>query len=208
MWIIFRFFLKRLRKISEKRLRVVEIFDTLKKHKKIHALSAWSFRFYRSLWLCSWPSKIRSSTSAMNLFIVIAHPSFSQFSSWLYACFRRFARRKLWFFCKLCVKCLHPRRSGTSSYAPDSPLLFRKIKKSVYIPRGYYYNIRIFPDGTRQAAYRLPTHQEAVMPNLKSLESLRRRICTSWMKLSTMAVCSAAMSFVRLLMMSPVRRRS
>ena len=49
----FLFFLKRLRKISEKRLRVVEIFDTLKKHKKIHALSAWSFRFYRSLWLCS-----------------------------------------------------------------------------------------------------------------------------------------------------------
>ena len=42
---ISRFFLKRLRKISEKRLRVVEIFDTLKKHKKIHALSAWSFRF-------------------------------------------------------------------------------------------------------------------------------------------------------------------
>ena len=25
---------------------------------------------------------------------------------------------------------------------------------------GYYYNIRIFPDGTRQAAYRLPTHQD------------------------------------------------
>ena len=24
---------------------MVEIFDTLKKHKKIHALSAWSFRF-------------------------------------------------------------------------------------------------------------------------------------------------------------------
>lgn len=32
---------------------MVEIFGTLKKHKKIHALSAWSFRFYRSLWLCS-----------------------------------------------------------------------------------------------------------------------------------------------------------
>ena len=52
------------------------------------------------------------------------------------------------------------------------------MKKFVYIPEGYYYNIRIFPDGTRQAAYRLPTHQEAVMPNFRSLESLRRRICT------------------------------
>ena len=107
--------------------------------------------FYRSLWLCSWPSKIRSSTSAMNLFIVIAHPSFSQFSSWLYVCFLRFARRKLWFFCKLCVKCPQPRRNGTSSYAPELLFLFRKMKKSVYIPRGYYYNIRIFPDGTRQS---------------------------------------------------------
>ena len=45
-------------------------------------------------------------------------------------------------------KCLHPRRGGASSHAPELLFLFRKMKKSVYIPEGYYYNIRIFPDGT------------------------------------------------------------
>jgi len=50
---IFYFFSNVCEKFQKNDYAWLKFLAPSKRHKKIHALSAWFFRFYRSLWLCS-----------------------------------------------------------------------------------------------------------------------------------------------------------